>query len=130
MLAATPGGGTVSITSGSIDGDTWQAAGSGVCPASAAEHTPNEYAPGVAVNARASSVPNPSCPATATVNVQPDATVPRSAVGTVIVICRLAGLPLTLAIVPPEAPSAVCHCARPKPSTSIDWLQASAGVIV
>ena len=43
------------------------------------------YAPGVAMNVRASSLPNPSWPASVTVNVQPEPGVPSPAVGTVIV---------------------------------------------
>lgn len=67
----------------------------------------------VAVNARASSVPKSSCPASATANLHTEPTVPSAAVGTVIVICPLTGLPLTLAMAPGVAPSAVCHWARP-----------------
>ena len=40
------------MTSGSIDGETWQACGSGFWAASAAEQTPKVQAPGAAVNAR------------------------------------------------------------------------------
>src|ERR1700678_278049 len=68
-------------------------AGGDASPATAAEQTPNVYAPGVAVNVRASSTPKPSCPARVTVNVQPDPGVPSADVGTVIVTSPGVSLP-------------------------------------
>ncbi len=81
---STPDGGIVSMTYGTADGLTEQMAGGDAAPATAAEQTPNVKLPGVAVNVRASSVPKPSWPASATVNVQPGPGVPSVAVGTVI----------------------------------------------
>jgi hypothetical protein len=78
-------GGMVSITNGTVAGLTEQIAGGDVSLATAAEHTPKLKAWGVEVNVRASSTPNPSCPVSVTVNVQPDPGVPSPEVGTVIV---------------------------------------------
>jgi hypothetical protein len=50
----------VSITIGTAPGLTAQTGGGDGSAATRAEQTPNVYWPGVAVNVRASSLPNPS----------------------------------------------------------------------
>src|SRR6204780_5196484 len=118
-------------------------AGGDGSPATAAEQTPNVYAPGVAVNVRASSTPKPSCPARVTVNVQPDPGVPSADVGTVIVTSPGVSLPDgdswatetwgVPTVDDPEMPevdvAGVTQSSVPNPSTSMSWFHALAGAI-
>src|ERR1700691_4247376 len=116
-------------------------AGGDGSPATAAEQTPNVYAPGVAVNVRASSTPKPSCPARVTVNVQPDPGVPSADVGTVIVTSpgvsppdgdswatETWGVPT---VEDPEMPevdvAGVTQAAGAQPPPPTSWVHAAAG---
>ena len=98
----------------------------------------------MAVNVRASSLPNPSWPASVTVNVHPAPGVPSSAVGTVIVtrpgvspdaagaswMTETCGVPTLDDPDRPEvALAGVTQSSVPNPSTSMSWFQASAGAI-
>ena len=97
------GGVIVSITFGTLFGST-DGEQMGLVPPGA--HTPNVYAPGVAVKSRVGGKWVPSCPVSATVKVQPEPTVPNVDSGTISVAVQL-GLSVTNCALPTEPPAAL-----------------------
>ncbi len=92
-------------------------------------HTPKAKSCGVASKARRPVALVPSWPVSATVNTQPEPTVPNAARGSTIVAVSLGGSAISWAD-PRDVLPAFTHCTGANPWASTRSLHASAGAIV
>src|SRR5450631_491995 len=120
----TPDGVMTSMAFGTEPGSTLQI---GLMPPTG--QTPNVKAPGVGVNARAWSGLNPSCPASTTLNAQPEPGVLNWASGSAIVTVLLAWS-ATMNAVPTGLPLASTQAGAANPWASTRSLQAPPGAMV